>query len=193
MGRLIFISGGVRSGKSSFAEDYAASLSIQGPFMYIATGVASDKEMAERITRHQKNRSLSSREWRTVEIQSSIDKAAEQFKDSEVVLLDCLTNLVNNELFGHEQNPDTDKLLDGWYQSILDGIQKIFKKCRYLIVVTNEVFQDIPKNNPFVHTYQRIMGMLHLTLVSLADEAYLVEFGRAVCMKHGKGEPNGGD
>lgn len=62
---LILITGGARSGKSSFAERYAARLGSQGA--YIATAQAYDDEMRERIGLHRRQREDGSFRWSTVE------------------------------------------------------------------------------------------------------------------------------
>ena len=99
---VIFITGGVRSGKSQFAENIAMerwqSLGI-GQLHYIAAMQPSDSEMEKRISRHQEDRRQSGYHWMTWEQPVSIGKMASNFKCDDIVLLDCLTTWLNNELF----------------------------------------------------------------------------------------------
>lgn len=70
---LILVVGGIRSGKSEIAEEIACEAAM--PVVYVATGSATDEEMAERIARHRIRRS---RDWRTVETldpSSALDSA----------------------------------------------------------------------------------------------------------------------
>lgn len=62
----ILITGGARSGKSSFAERLARTISSEG--IYIATGIAFDDEMKDRIQRHRQDREAQTNMgWTTVE------------------------------------------------------------------------------------------------------------------------------
>src|SRR5690606_5688809 len=92
-GALIFICGGVRSGKSSFAEKSAAGIAsqINGVLNYVAAGQPSDPEMKERIDRHQKDRMESGLDWKTWEKPAELNTISAAFSSKDVVLLDCLT------------------------------------------------------------------------------------------------------
>jgi hypothetical protein len=85
--RLVLIIGGARSGKSSFAEQLAAS--SERPVAFIATATADDDEMRERIARHRASRP---REWHTLEEPLDLSGAA------DVLLLDCVTLWLGNVL-----------------------------------------------------------------------------------------------
>ena len=61
--QLCLVLGGVRSGKSAFAESRVAALN-QDPTLYVATGLAGDDDMRERIRRHQASRP---QDWSTLE------------------------------------------------------------------------------------------------------------------------------
>src|SRR5699024_11762344 len=97
--QLIFITGGARSGKSSFAESYAVDLAKKEKrtLYYLATSKKSDDEMVDRIKRHQEDREQSEMHWKTVEIPLQIGKNIASFSPNSVVLLDCLTILLRSE------------------------------------------------------------------------------------------------
>lgn len=177
---MIFITGGVRSGKSSFAEQLAKEKAqkLGGTLHYLATGVASDQEMAKRIARHQQEREESEWLWRTWEQSTGIEVVAEFFTSKDIVLLDCVTTLLNNELFSQQEwNPQV-------LTRLLQGIEKIQDHCAELILVSNEVlWEGINHGNKLVLEYSRMIGNLHQTLVARSEKAYLVEAGIPIVMK----------
>ena len=91
---LVLIIGGARSGKSSFAEQLAASSGR--PVAFIATATAGDDEMRERIARHRTSRP---REWHTLEEPLDLSGAARRASElADVLLLDCVTLWLGNVL-----------------------------------------------------------------------------------------------
>ncbi|SEM09938.1 adenosylcobinamide kinase /adenosylcobinamide-phosphate guanylyltransferase [Mesobacillus persicus] len=192
---LIFISGGVRSGKSQFAEKLAVDLSGLTPdrtgntpyqLHYIAAGQASDEEMKTRILRHQTDRHFSGLNWITWEQPTELTKLSEVFSKHDVVLLDCLTTLLNNEFFKEENLWGNILFQEQIMAEILEAIEKITSSCHALIVVSNEVFYDTSGDQELIYTYKKILGKLHQKVVAKAQKAYLVESGIPLLMKGGK-------
>lgn len=181
---LIFITGGVRSGKSSFAEKMAFNLAMNkgGQLNYLATGVASDQEMRERIAKHQQDRVAGESSWRTIEQSLHIGEIANMFGSQDIILLDCVTTLLNNELFSINQNWD-ESFLSTVKEKIVTGIKQIRNRGKVLIVVSNEVFHESFAENELVFTYGKLLGQIHQQLVMAADQAYLVEMGVPILMK----------
>lgn len=181
---LIFITGGVRSGKSSFAEKMAVELAKEngGQLNYLATGVASDPEMRERIAKHQRDREAGKFGWRTIEQSLNIGEIADLFNHEDIILIDCVTTLLNNELFSSNHKWD-ESLLVRVMETILIGLNEIRKRARVLIVVSNEVFYESMADNDLVFSYGRILGKIHQQLVNKADHAFLVEAGIPINMK----------
>ena len=181
---LIFISGGVRSGKSNFAEKIALKLANEnaGQLNYLATGVASDPEMRERITKHQRDREGGKFHWRTIEQSQNIGESADFFNKEDIILLDCVTTLLNNELFSFNQKWD-ESFLAHVMETIMTGIIAIRERAKILIVVSNEVFNESMTENNLVFSYGRILGKIHQQLVKEANQAFLVEAGLAINMK----------
>ncbi|WP_264740981.1 bifunctional adenosylcobinamide kinase/adenosylcobinamide-phosphate guanylyltransferase [Cytobacillus firmus] len=184
-GSLIFISGGVRSGKSSFAERTAAGLAIktEGKLHYIAAGKAYDPEMEARIQRHQDDRDKSGLSWTTWEKSSALEEISGNFNNQDIILFDCLTTLLNNELFRAEDVWRNREFQENLSSDILRAITEIRKKCSSLVVVSNEVLNEPIGKNELVITYSKILGTLHRNIVDMADEAYLVEAGIPIQMK----------
>jgi adenosylcobinamide kinase / adenosylcobinamide-phosphate guanylyltransferase len=181
---LIFITGGVRSGKSSFAEKMAEehAKGNGGQLNYIATGVASDPEMRERIVKHQNDRESGKSRWRTIEQSQTIGESAAYFNKEDIILVDCVTTLLNNELLSCNQEWD-DSFLALVMETILSGINKIRERAKVVIVVSNEVFYESIAENDLVFSYSRILGKIHQQLVKEADQAFLLEAGIPINMK----------
>ncbi len=99
--QLCLVLGGVRSGKSAFAEKLVRQM--ERPTLYLATGQASDAEMAQRILRHREARPA---EWRTVEepleLADSLATELDSAGPSSVVLMDSLDTWVSNLLLANE-------------------------------------------------------------------------------------------
>jgi adenosylcobinamide kinase / adenosylcobinamide-phosphate guanylyltransferase len=181
---LIFITGGVRSGKSSFAERKAVEIAIKtrGQLNYLATGVPSDPEMRERIKKHQHDREAGSYCWKTYEQSVQIGELANNFSAEDIILLDCVTTLLNNELFSSEQKWD-ECLLETIKKNIITGITTIKNRTGTMIVVSNEVLNEALLGNELVFTYGRLLGQIHQYLVKEATQVFLVEAGIPIVMK----------
>ena len=96
MAKLILITGGSRSGKSSFALTLAESFSPKR--LFVATCPTIDQEMSDRVRRHQEERQ--GRGWVTLEKPTDLaDLFAESIAGFEVILIDCITLWVNNLLY----------------------------------------------------------------------------------------------
>lgn len=183
---LIFISGGVRSGKSTFAEQLAVEKSKTNTVHYIATSMRNDTEMRERIKKHRERRQNSSAHWITWEIEKDISFLHEQIKDSEVMVFDCLTTYVNNNLFTFK-NGSYVLLTECERKRLCRSIERSFQllqQNRTLIVVSNEIFYDRQfYNDEATFMYTQFLGNVHQRIVQIADEAYLCENGIPLRMK----------
>ncbi|MCQ6276940.1 bifunctional adenosylcobinamide kinase/adenosylcobinamide-phosphate guanylyltransferase [Bacillus sp. V3B] len=183
---IIFITGGVRSGKSRFAEKMAMELlsfSSGKQLHYIAAMQASDSEMNLRISRHQEERLQSGYQWKTWEQPISIGELAPFFQQDDIVLLDCLTTWLNNELFFVEDKWQEDQFRVTLFEKMYQGISAISQKVKCLIIVSNEVLYEPMGNNDLVFSYHQLLGKLHQSIVANAHQAFLVEAGIPVLMK----------
>ncbi|WP_462409701.1 bifunctional adenosylcobinamide kinase/adenosylcobinamide-phosphate guanylyltransferase [Neobacillus sp. Marseille-QA0830] len=181
---LFFVTGGVRSGKSSFAEKLAGDLvqKIGGQLTYFATGVPSDEEMIERIRKHKLDRNIGIQPWKIIEKPNMIEEAAHLILPQDIVLLDCITTLLNNELFSNGETWDS-FLLKEVQERIITGVRAIKHHAKALILVSNEVLHEPFSGNELVHEYGRLLGHLHQHFVQEADCAYLIEAGIPILMK----------
>lgn len=169
MGKLIFILGGARSGKSSFALELAQKSGRKVTF--IATATPIDSEMKQRIKNHKKVRP---KEWKTVEVKNNLDKKIEQ-EENKMILIDCLTIYVSY-------------LMDLPETRILEHIKKIIKVIKRsgsdIIVVSNEVGCSIHPKNKLGRDYRDILGKVNQVFAWSADEFYIMFAGVPIDIKN---------
>lgn len=173
MAKIILVTGGARSGKSSYALQRAELVSTSR--LFVATCPKIDSEMSDRVRRHQQERQ--GRGWVTIE--SEIDLAAifaHQAKGYEVLLIDCLTLWINNILFcAAGQGRDIDD------QRIGALCREWLEAARHfpgtVICVTNEVGLGIVPDNGLARHYRDLVGTCNQIIGSLADEVFLVTCG----------------
>ncbi len=182
MGKLIYVTGGARSGKSTFAEQFARTYGDD--VLYIATARAFDAEMTERIKKHQQSRPAS---WSTYEGILNIDKSITS--NTGVALLDCITLLITNLMM--DSNIDWDSAsteqIDTIERQIMEIIDNIIAatndaKCD-LIVVSNELGMGLVPAYPMGRIFRDIAGRVNQRLAFHAKEAYLIVSGIALKLK----------
>ena len=177
-GKLILVTGGARSGKSSFAEKLAKETNKD--VTYVATSQALDEEMTLRIEEHKKRRP---RNWKTIEEPLNASSVIEkEGKADRVILLDCLALLVANLIFS--KGDSTSELID---QAVLNEIKTLAKISKdvqaSVIIVTNEVGMGIVPEYPLGRAYRDTLGKANQILASEADEVYLLICGIPVNVK----------
>ena len=183
---IIFITGGVRSGKSNFAEKMAETnrkTKGTGKLHYLASMQPSDEEMKQRIHVHQEGRLDSGLQWNTWEKPTSIGDLAQNFSSQDVVLLDCLTTWLNNELFYQEDGWQDQAFIRQLFEKMWSNMMEVSQRAETFIIVSNEVLNEPIANRDLVFTYRYLLGNLHQRIVREAREAYLVEAGIPITMK----------
>jgi adenosylcobinamide kinase / adenosylcobinamide-phosphate guanylyltransferase len=180
MGQLILILGGVRSGKSAYAQELAQH---QGAHrvLFVATAEAGDAEMARRIATHRQSRPAT---WHTLEIPREVGKAIEEsLGDARVVLVDCLTLLVSNVILALGETPDPSQA----EHAVQAEVQALWRACQArqatFIVVSNEVGLGLVPDNPLGRLYRDLLGQANQTLAVHAQAVYWMVAGLAVELK----------
>lgn len=173
---MIFITGGVRSGKSAIAEKYARQLGEIKTLYYIATGVSFDDEMKNRIIRHQQDRENQNANWNTVEMQVEVPVAIGQLSNEAVVLFECVTTWLSNVLYTYERKNKNREYIDNCIGSMQKQLLTWRKQGATIIVVSNEVLDELPSQYEEVNLYRKLLGELHQWIVQNSDEAYEVQF-----------------
>ncbi|MBS9776246.1 MAG: bifunctional adenosylcobinamide kinase/adenosylcobinamide-phosphate guanylyltransferase [Fusobacterium sp.] len=188
MGKIIFFTGGARSGKSKFAEEYAENLKYSDK-IYIATAIAFDNEMKDRVSKHIKRRGNS---WTTIEAYKNLvaeTKNKIQNKNG-VILFDCITNMVTNQMI-MDKEIDWDKISTEEVNKIEKNIiaetknfLEFLKTTTYdTIFVTNELGMGLVPDYPLGRYFRDICGNVNQLVAKNSDEAYLVVSGIKVKIK----------
>jgi adenosylcobinamide kinase / adenosylcobinamide-phosphate guanylyltransferase len=179
---VTLILGGARSGKSAYAQDLAAAQS--NPVLFVATGVAVDDEMAERIAVHRAARPAS---WQCVEAPTGVGKAIRDAPGAfAVALVDCLSFLVSNCLLA-AGNASVELTERAVWPRIEDEVADMLAGARsrgaQLIVVSNEVGMSVVPEFPLGRVYRDVLGRANQRLAREAGAVYLMVAGIPAAIK----------
>ena len=164
---IVLVTGGSGSGKSTWAEKLVASLPNENR-VYIATMRVYDDESVKRVERHRAQRA--DKGFRTIECEK--DLASADIADSSVVLLEDLVNLMANEMFD-----------GGDVSRIVPALNILAKKCRHLIMVTNDVFADGIEYAESTQEYIRQLAEINNAAAQIADCVVEVVYSIPIAVK----------
>lgn len=179
MGKIILVTGGARSGKSSFAERYVKENGTN--IAYIATSQIYDEEMAFRVKLHKQRRPSS---WDTFEAPFNAHEViAENGDKYDFFLFDCMTIYISNLLCSYDNIDDFDAI----YENICTQVERLIEAVRRsnstVVFVTNEVGSGIVPDNRLSREYRDLAGLSNQMMARAADKVYLVVSGIPVDIK----------
>ena len=169
MKRIILITGGARSGKSSYAEKLALSLS-DAP-VYLATARIWDEEFRERVRRHQARRGP---QWTNIEEEKLLSR---HDLAGRVVLVDCLTLWATNFFF------DLDSDVDRALAALQAEFDRFTAQDATFILVTNEIGMGGTSDNDIQRRFTDLQGWMNQYAAARADEVVLMVSGIPVKIK----------
>lgn len=176
MGKIILVTGGARSGKSSFAEKLC--IERNNETAYIATSIPFDDEMKDRVRKHKESRPQN---WKTYEIYKDIYSIIDSIsKTHKTVILDCVTLLVNNLMFTHGMDIEkaNQQEINDLEIYIKDQVNKLMIELKktnlYFVAVTNELGMAVVPANKLSRVYTDIVGRINQQIASQSDEVYFV-------------------
>lgn len=186
MGKAILITGGARSGKSSYAEKLAKEL--EGNVLYIATSIPFDEEMKLRIKKHKESRP---QEWDTFEGYKGLGRViTDKGRQYKGILLDCITVMVTNlflEYTGMEgidfSSEDFEKAESAIEKEIEELMEGIKESEATVILVTNELGSGIVPENTMARAFRDIAGRMNQYIGSRCDEVYMTVCGIPLKLK----------
>jgi adenosylcobinamide kinase / adenosylcobinamide-phosphate guanylyltransferase len=189
MAELTLILGGIKTGKTRFAQERAAVYDKRGePVIYLATARAFDREMEDRIARHRADRPG---HWVTLEEPLNVAWAYSGCASgSGVVILDCLTLWLTNTMIADlPPGDDGDALPDKTrvWERITEELDQLVRACskgdKDLLLISNLVEYGLVSEYPFARMYQDLAGLTHQYLASRADRVYSLTAGIPSCLK----------
>ena len=186
MSKMIMVTGGARSGKSSYAE--AIAKSIGKNIIYIATAKRTDDEMILRIKKHIEQRPAN---WLTIEAYRGFDTILPKYTNGfDAALLDCITIMTTNLMLDCPEVYDCN--LTQWDDLTMEQVQEVennihkevqalinFAKSSELpfVFVTNEVGLGLVPEYKMGRDFRDIAGRVNQTLARACDEVYFCVSG----------------
>ena len=173
---MVLVTGGAKSGKSSFAEKFAAKYEN---VLYIATAMPFDVEMETKIKNHQIRRPKT---WETLECFLEVPKALTELpKEYDCILLDCITLWITNLLFHFGGNDPQKIQYELVEEKIFKEVNKLAAYCGQsqipMVMVTNELGYGLVPEHKLNRHFRDIAGRTNQILAEHAKEVYLVVSG----------------
>ena len=163
MKRIILITGGARSGKSSYAEKLALSLSPNP--VYMATARVWDEEFRQRVIRHQEARGP---EWTNLEEEKELSR---HDVSGRVVLIDCVTLWCTNFFF------DLQGHVDSSLKAVKEEFNRFTAQDATFIFVTNEIGLGGTSENELQRKFTDLQGWMNQYIAAQADEVMMMVCG----------------
>lgn len=207
---ITLITGGSGSGKSAYAEKYICHASNEKGFKekyYIATMQVFDDEGQRKIDRHRRLRA--GKGFITIEqprdIKDAVSKLQSEncLKTGRSALLECMSNLVANEMFPPVDASDTKEaggkkealdepenmrnyentLISFVSKKVLKDVSILSENVAELVIVTNNVFEDGVCYDESTMNYIKAMGIVNRGLAAMAESVVEVVAGIPVAVK----------
>ncbi len=163
MKKIILITGGQRSGKSTFAQEKALSLSDHP--VYLATSRIWDEEHRERILRHQRDRGP---EWENIEEEKKLSRHT---ISGRVIVIDCITLWATNFFF------DNDSDIERSLRELKEEFLRFTEQDATFLFVTNEIGLGGSRSNELQRKFTDLLGWVNQFIAAKADEVLLLVSG----------------
>ncbi len=171
---IILVTGGQRSGKSTFAESL---LRDKENVSYIATSLVEDKEMEDRVKAHRMSRPSY---WHTIEAYRDF---VPKLNKDDYYLFECVGTMTSNIMFERTKDLDfispelSKEIEDEIFSNLYSLIEKVREDEKTIVFVTNEVGFSLTSPNHLGRVYTDILGRINQKLGREADQVYLVVCG----------------
>ena len=171
---MTLVTGGASCGKSAEAERLCSSEG--GRLVYLAAMRPFGEEGAQRVRKHRAQRA--GKGFITIECYEDFEAALDDDRiPGATVLLECLSNVVANEMFG-DAVPQ-----DGVADRIVDAIVALSRRCGRLVIVGNDVGGDGEAYPRETRAYQEVLGEVSCRLATLSDQVIECVAGVPVMVK----------
>ena len=172
MGRIVYITGGSRSGKSDYAQKLAER--HEGQLLYVATAEVRDAEMADRVAKHRLARG---ERWQSLEEPIALAEKVSTAETCSALLIDCLTLWLSNLL---ERHGEDDAVIEEAAAALIAALRGLDATT---YVVSNEVGSGIVPENRLARRFRDLAGRLNQIFAEAADEAWVVVSGLPLKLK----------
>ncbi|SFI96515.1 bifunctional adenosylcobinamide kinase/adenosylcobinamide-phosphate guanylyltransferase [Thermoflavimicrobium dichotomicum] len=169
------VTGGVRSGKSRFAEQLCASL--QDEVIYLATSRVLDAEMEERVAKHRAERPAN---WKLIEEPIQLAEAIHEASPSALLLVECISAWVANLLFAEKLDEEmTNEMRNHFLKKVAQKAEELLQSLegREAVLVTSEAGLGGVAMHPVSRLFQDALGEVNQRLAQEAEEVWLVISG----------------
>ena len=182
---IVFVIGGSGSGKSAYAEKRLLAMEAEKKH-YIATMRVfdDDEEGKKRVEKHRTMR----REKGFLTIEKPIDLGEIALDAGDAWMLECVSNLLANEMFTEEGIRDEKEMVD----KILKDISSLIEQTADGVIVSNNIFEDGENYDDAMASYIKALGGINQALAAMADEVIEVVVGIPVTLKSQQEESDGG-
>ena len=183
MGKIILVTGGQRSGKSTYAEKMALDLSGDNKCVYMATAKVWDDEFATRVALHKQRRG---EQWVNIEEEKFLSKHNVAGK---VVLIDCVTLWSTNFFFEistsqeNESSSEKGNVVKRSLEAVKDEFDKFTRQDATFVFVTNEIGLSGVSENKIQRQFTDLLGWLNQYMASKADDVYFMVSGIPIKIK----------
>lgn len=175
---IVFITGGAKNGKSSYAQDLAVLLAKGGLHYYIATMIPSDEEDRERIRKHVADRDGMG--FETVECGRNILSCLNRVDRSGTFLLDSATALLMNELFPDPMSCEMD--IEAATQCGED-LAQFAQSVANIVIVSDYIYSDAARYDEVTETYRKCLASIDRKLAKVSDTVLEVNSGNFIVHK----------
>ena len=174
----IFVSGGSKSGKSEYAQDFAVKLAGGGKLYYIATMIPYDDEDRARIDRHIENRAGMG--FETIEAGRNINSVFEKADENGTFLVDSTTALLLNEMFpdSHAEKADINAT-----SRCINGLLEIARRAGNAVFVSDYIYSDAARYDEFTEEYRNSLASIDRAMAHSCDTVVEVCTGNLIIHK----------
>lgn len=166
---IYYITGGERSGKSSYAQQLAKKLTAT-PY-YLATSRVWDKDFSKRVERHKAERD---EHWTTIEEEKFISKVIPLH---EVIVIDCVTLWLTNLYIDFDNN--VENALE-FAKNEIEALTKINSK---IIIISNEIGMGVHAQTHIARKFTELQGWVNQLIAKNASEATFMVSGIPLKLK----------
>lgn len=169
MKKMIFITGGARSGKSRYAQQLALEQSANP--VYVATARLWDDEFRQRVDRHRQERD---ERWTSLEEEKQLSRLP---LEGRTAVIDCVTLWITN--FFSDLRYDIDAAL----ASCKAEIDALLEQKAFLIIISNEIGMGLHADTESGRKFTDLQGWVNQYIAGRADEVVLMVSGIPLLVK----------